>query len=241
MTPLQAYASASSTLPLTTKRLAVIVIELGLSDRATEPALTLPAPVTLAYDATAANLAAQINTARAAGHEVMLDIPMEPRTYPLDDPGPETLLSNMTAKLALRQLHAFMARAPGAVAMLSRSGDYFTTQSTPLWPLLQDLALRGLGWVDIGVAKNDLSMAVSAKVGLPSARATLVLDEQPIESAMRAQFDSALATLDDNNQTLIVVHSYPNSLSMLTTLLQTLPGRGIALVPASQLLKITPQ
>lgn len=243
LTPRQAYAYQTPMLPTGTKKLAVIVLEMGLTDRLTQSALALPAPVTLAYDATATGLADQINAARAAGHEVMLDIPMEPRTYPLDDPGPDTLLVSAPPRLLLEQLRALLARGPGAVALLSRSGDYFMTQSGALWPILQELGLRGLGWVSLGQkdsqnGETDLSMAVAEKQKLPAARATLVLDEQPGDSAVRSQFDAALTQLETSGQVLVIVHAYPATLTLLNMLLQTLPGRGIALVPASSLLQV---
>ena len=241
LTPLQAYSHAQAAVPPGTKQLAVIVLELGLGDRLTQPALALPSAVTLAYDATAAALPEQIDAARAAGHEVALDIPAEPKTYPLDDPGPETLLAGLPPRQLLRQLHGFMARSPGAALLLTRSGSYFTTQSAALWPVLQDLSLRGLGWVDVSAADGDLSMAVAAKLGVPAAGAAIVLDEQPDEAGVRAQFESALAQLDKTNRALIVAHAYPATLGLLDRLLQTLPEHGVALVPASQLLKVAPQ
>ena len=37
-----------------------------------------------------------MTSARAAGHEVLLQAPMEPFDYPDNDPGPQTLLTSLS-------------------------------------------------------------------------------------------------------------------------------------------------
>ena len=42
----------------------------------------------------ATDLQEQVNKARAGGHEILLQVPMEPVGYPGTNPGPRTLLSD---------------------------------------------------------------------------------------------------------------------------------------------------
>ena len=75
-------------------RVAVIVGRLGLSQELTEAAIeALPGEVTLSFAIYADDLVPWLVRAREEGHEVMIDLPMEPVDYPRSDPGPETLLA----------------------------------------------------------------------------------------------------------------------------------------------------
>ncbi len=76
-------------------RIALVVGGLGLSATATQAAIAdLPGVVTLAFAPYGKDLAARVAEARAQGHEVMLQLPMEPIDYPQTNPGPHTLLAS---------------------------------------------------------------------------------------------------------------------------------------------------
>ena len=91
-TPFGAYARpfAANGKP----KVALVVGGLGLNAAATKAAIErLPPEVTLSFVPYADGLQGWIDLARAAGHEVMLEIPMEPLDYPNNDPGPYTLMA----------------------------------------------------------------------------------------------------------------------------------------------------
>src|SRR5581483_10639350 len=78
-------------------RIALIVTGLGIGTNATTDAIAkLPGPVTLALVPYGADIAALATRARTSGHEVLLQVPMEPFEYPDNDPGPQTLLTSLT-------------------------------------------------------------------------------------------------------------------------------------------------
>ncbi|MEI9929704.1 MAG: divergent polysaccharide deacetylase family protein [Rhizomicrobium sp.] len=88
--PMRAYAP-----PVTGEghpRIAIVIGGLGISARQTDAALKgLPQGVTLGFLPYAADAQRAVSDARAQGHEVLLEVPMEPFDYPDSDPGPHTL------------------------------------------------------------------------------------------------------------------------------------------------------
>ena len=89
-TPAQAYARAA--LADGKPKVALIIGGLGLNAKATHEAIEgLPPEVTLSFVPYADGLQGWIDAARAAGHEVLLEAPMEPKEYPQNDPGPADL------------------------------------------------------------------------------------------------------------------------------------------------------
>jgi hypothetical protein len=77
-TPFEAYRRPF--LPNGRPKVALVIGGLGLNTRATEAAIeTLPAEITLSFSPYAEGLQGWVDMARAHGHEVLLETPMEPR------------------------------------------------------------------------------------------------------------------------------------------------------------------
>lgn len=87
--PIQAYAAPAANGKF---RIAIVVMGLGLSAKATQAAISsLPPAVTVGLLPYASDAPRWLSAARAAGHEVVLQVPMEPFDFPDSDPGPHTL------------------------------------------------------------------------------------------------------------------------------------------------------
>ena len=79
-------------------KVALVLGGLGLNARLTTQAIeTLPGEITLSFVAYAEGLQGWIDMARAHGHEVLIEAPMEPVDFPDNDPGPLTLMSGRPA------------------------------------------------------------------------------------------------------------------------------------------------
>ena len=104
-------------------RIAVIVAGLGPSAIVTgEIIRRLPADVTFAFEPTAEDAARWGREARAAGHEIMLSLPVQGDAFPFVDPGPEALAGDATADENRARLDRLLARLAGYVGVLARVG-----------------------------------------------------------------------------------------------------------------------
>ncbi len=74
--------------------IAIIVDDLGLNQVRARMAIGLPGPLTLAFLPYASKLPEQAASARKAGHELLVHVPMEPEGK-LGDPGPQALMTHM--------------------------------------------------------------------------------------------------------------------------------------------------
>ena len=71
-------------------KIAILLGGMGLNAKLTQKAIAdLPGDVTFAFAPYGENLQAQVNKARADGHEVLLQLPMEPVGYPGQQSGPQ--------------------------------------------------------------------------------------------------------------------------------------------------------
>jgi uncharacterized protein len=209
-------------------RVALLIVGLGLQADLTDAAIALPGEISLEFSAYGADLPGWSQRARRAGHEVLLDLPMEPADYPASDPGPHTLLASDPDKQVLKRLDWLLARASGYVAVAG-TGARFATNGRAA-TALEDLARRGLALVELGQA--DLAARASA-VGLPYASAGAPLDLEPSTRSI----DRALAGLEAEalrkGSALASVQAYPISLVRLRRWAASLGDKGLVLAPVS--------
>ncbi len=217
-------------------RIAVVVTGLGLSDAATRRAIEkLPGAVTLTFVPYAESLERWLDAARDAGHEVLLEVPMEPQGYPRDDPGPSTLLTSLDARRNIERLEWVLSRAAGYVGASNLMGSRFAAEPESLRPIFETLKRRGLMFLD-GRTEGRLPAAkLAADLELPYAANDLRIDLE----ASRAAIDDALKELErrarENGFALGMAYAYPVSVERIAQWATTLERKKIALAPVTAL------
>src|ERR1700692_171002 len=193
--PADAFAQPVKALPgkPDAPRIAIIVNGLGISDSATADAIAkLPGAVTLGFMPYGNDVAALAGRARARGHEVLLQVPMEPFDYPDNDPGPQTLLTSLTPQQNIDRLYWLMSRFQGYVGLANTMGARFTTSEPSFGPILRETAKRGMIFVDDGSNPRSITGRIAGANNLPFARADVVIDSVPTPD----EIDRALGRLE---------------------------------------------
>ncbi len=158
-------------------RVAIVIGGLGIGAASTSEALGKLSPaVTFAFAPYAGDLERLVGRARAEGHEVLLQVPMEPFDYPDNDPGPQTLLTSLDAGQNIDRLHWLMSRFQGYVGIANFMGARFTASEQALAPVLREAAKRGLIYLDDGSSPRSLASQIAGANNLPFAKADVVID-----------------------------------------------------------------
>jgi polysaccharide deacetylase 2 family uncharacterized protein YibQ len=215
-------------------RIAIVVTGLGISASGTSDALAkLPGPVTLAFTPYGADLERLAARAREGGHELLLQVPMEPFDYPDNDPGPQTLLTSLNASQNLERLHSLMSRLQGYVGIANYMGGRFTATESALAPVLREAAKRGLIYVEDGTSPRSLAGQVAGAANLPYAKADLTIDAVPTA----VEIDRALARLEKTAQgrgvAVGMASALPASIERIAIWAKAAECHGILLVPIS--------
>ena len=169
--PMQVYAAGfdgTSRRP----RVGLLIAGIGLSQSDSEAAIhSLPGGVTLAFSPYAQSPAKLLDDARLAEHEYLLSIPMEPQGFPLNDPGPQALMTSASPEQNHARLDWALSRMRGYVGVTGALGagllgERFASLPDELQPLLADLAHRGLLYVDPRQNAASLPLAWNRSVDL---------------------------------------------------------------------------
>jgi polysaccharide deacetylase 2 family uncharacterized protein YibQ len=215
-------------------RIAIVVGGLGLSQTTTTDALArLPGAVTLAFAPYGVEIEKQVARAREKGHEVMLQVPMEPFDYPDNDPGPHTLVATGQPAETMDRLHWVMSRFPGYVGIVNYMGGKFTSSEAALTPVLRELAGRGVVYLDDGTSARSLVATVASTVRLPVARADAVIDATPKASLIDEQLARLESLARSKGLAIGSASSLPITIDRLAAWAKALEAKGIQLVPVS--------
>ena len=234
MRPADAFAQPAKALPgkPDAPRIAIIVSGLGVSDSATADAIAkLPGAVTLGFMPYGSDVAALAGRARARGHEILLQVPMEPFDYPDNDPGPQTLLTSLTPQQNIDRLYWLMSRFQGYVGIAGAMGARFTASEPSFAPVLREAAKRGLIFVDDGANPRSLAGRIAGANNLPFAKADVTIDTVPTAS----EIDHALGRLEmaarERSIAVGISSGLPVSIDHIAKWAKTLADHGIQLVP----------
>lgn len=223
--PAQAYARPfrSNGKPM----VSLVVGGLGLNAVTTRAAIErLPAEVTLSFVPYAEGLQAWIDMARAQGHEVMIELPMEPTGYPDNDPGPYTLLSSGGADDVEAKLDWLLGRATGYFGVTNYLGDRFATSDEGMGAMLGVLRQRGVAFLDDGSMRRKPGAFARAS-------ADRIIDEQQSPAAIMGQLNALEAAAKTRGAALGTGFSYPVTVEAAARWTAGLEARGLQLAPAS--------
>ncbi len=229
--PMEAYAQPAP--PGSGPRIAVVVGQLGISPAMLAEALAkLPPAVTLAVTPYGADLDRWVARARGAGHEVLLQVPMEPFDYPQNDPGPQTLLTTLSPEQNAERLRWFMSRFGGYVGIANYMGARFVAHDASVGAVIRESGKRGLLFFDDGAARS-VTAPLAAVANVAYARADVVIDATPTA----AEVDAALTKLEAEARARGFAVGYasalPLSLEHIAGWAKALAARGLVLVPIS--------
>lgn len=217
-------------------RIAVVIAGLGVSETLTQQVIeTMPGEVTLSFAAFSKNLKKWIDKSRADGHEVLIDLPMEPVDYPASDPGPRTLLASVPIDQNLRQLEWILSRATGYIGVATYMGSGLGTKPRALNPILAELKGRGLLLVDTRENPISLTGKLAREMGMTVASNESFIDRQPAGKIISKRLAELEDRAKNHGGTVAVAHPLPVTLKHLKPWIASLKGKGLALAPVSAL------
>ncbi len=219
-------------------RIAIVITGLGLDDAATQRAVqSLPAAFTLSFTPYASDLNRWIAVARVDGHEVMLDLPMEPLDFPRSDPGPLALMTGAGDRENLEKLNDILGRGSSYIGVAASLGSRFAASEPDMRILLRALKTKGLVYLDNGSTQESMAPELAADLGAAWVVNDRLLDDnQASEAVIRARLAEIEGLALARGQAVAIARPYPQAVEQLARWARDLGERGFALAPVSALI-----
>lgn len=214
---------------------AIILDDAGLDRRNTARAMKLPGPITFSFMSYASELAEQSAAARAAGHEVMLHLPMEPLDMQRHNPGPNALLLGLDDAELKRRLAWNLDRFDSYVGVNNHMGSRFTKNTARMTLVMEEIGKRQVFWLDSLSGPRSVGTETARKAGIDAAERDLFLDDERspgIEHELAAMERIARARGD----VIAIGHPHGATLTALEKWMAGAKEKGFSLVPVSTVL-----
>lgn len=195
-------------------------------------AVALPGPLTLSYFPYAPELDAQLRAARAAGHELMLHMPMQPDNDN-EDPGPDPLTLSLDKSELDRRVIAMLDSFTGYVGVNNHMGSRFTRDRIAMSRVLERIAERGLLFIDSRTTADSVGHSIAVRLNIPSLRRDVFIDNDSDLGKILSRLDELEALARKRGFAVGIAHPRPNTLDALEVWLPLALKRGIILAPIS--------
>jgi len=223
--------------------IALILSGAGISEQMTQQALDiLPREVAFAYSPY--TQVARLENFTQAGlnsrRENFLLLPMEPITYPKDDPGPKALLSRASVKQNTDNLVWLLSRTANISGVMNFMGSRFLTDSNNLRSVFTALNRNKLLFVENSGTANERLAETTARISrTPYMAVDITIDNILTEQDIRLQLVALEKRAAERGYALGVLRPYPVSLQTVDAWADTLARRGFRLISPSTLWKET--
>jgi polysaccharide deacetylase 2 family uncharacterized protein YibQ len=219
-------------------RVAIVVGGLGIGADTTNGALDkLPGAVTLAFAPYGSHLGELAARARSGGHELLLQVPMEPFDYPDNDPGPQTLLTSLDAGANIDRLQWAMSRLAGYVGIANLMGARFTASEPALGPIMREAGKRGLIYLDDGSSPRSLAAQIAGTNNIGFAKADLAIDSVPTGTEVERALGRLETMARERGLAVGVTGPLPVAIERIAKWAKGAEGRGLLLIPISAVAK----
>jgi polysaccharide deacetylase 2 family uncharacterized protein YibQ len=215
-------------------RVAIVVGGLGLSQTGTQYAIQkLPGTVTLAFAPQGNSLDRWMRDARQTGHELLMQVPFEPYDYPNVNPGRNTLIVEASAAENLRSLHWALSRITNYTGVMNYMGARFVADENAMEPVMQDLARRGLLYLDDGSSARSVAPQLALKDGVPFAQGDLTIDTSRNRGDILKKLDQLEATARAKGFAVGTGSAFQVTVDTIADWIAEAAKRGVEVVPVT--------
>ena len=216
--------------------IALVIDDLGLSQRKARRTIALPAPLTLAFLPYAHNLPALADAGRRAGHELLVHVNMEPKDHDVD-PGQNALLTSLGDDELRRRLEWALGRFDGYIGINNHMGSRFTEWPEGMEIVIETLKRRGLLYLDSVTSDKSVGPALARAHGEPYASRDVFLDHDRHPDSIARQLRQTERIARRRGYAIAIGHPYDVTFEALQHWLPDVVRRGFVMVPLSAIVR----
>lgn len=215
-------------------RIALVIGGLGVSQTGTQAALRkLPPEVTLGFASQGNSLGRWMQAARREGHEIVMQVPLEPFDYPNVNPGRNTLTVEASPEENIGNLHWSLSRITNYTGIMNYMGARFSADQHAMQPLMAELGKRGLLYLDDGSSARSLAPELALKNGVPIAVADTAIDALQDRGEILKKLDELERTARAKGFALGTGSAFDVTVDTVSSWVNEARKRGIEIVPVS--------
>lgn len=214
-------------------KIALVVRDLGLSKSLTLNTLDMKPNLTLGFTPYSMDIKNWINQAIHKGFEVLINIPMQPVDYPVNDPGPYALINNLSKGENISRFNWISMRSDRIAGYYTNEDETFSNSRSNFMPILERVKEDGR-YLVFGNSSNSngaLTLSDSLKLDLKSIDNVIdtVLEEEKIRNKLLLLESQAMK----KGYAIGFLNPYPISLRVVEKWMKEIDNNRVVVVPVS--------
>lgn len=216
---------------------AIIIDDLGYDPKKAARFISLAPALTFSILPATPYFKTCVRKARDREREVILHLPMEPKEYPIVDPGPGALLSSMTPDQMLGQLTRHIDALGYVKGVNNHMGSRLTADADRMNQIFTVLKKRHLYFIDSRTSSSSQAYSAARKFKVPFAQRDVFLDHVQEDQFIKDQLQLLIRVARRDGSAIGIGHPYKITYDVLKKELPDLQ-RHVRIVPASHLVFI---
>ena len=214
-------------------KIAIVIDDMGASPNRTSKITEIKAPLTSSFVTFASQLARQVNKAKTAGHEIMVHIPMQPKSniFVSND----VLTIDMSQQQISETFEKMLQKFEQPVGANNHMGSKFTEYEDKLAPVMQLLAKHKMFFLDSKTTPNSQGENTAKKYNVPTVHRHIFLDNNDELEYILGQLEKAEIIARKNGYAIAIGHPKIQTAQALKVWIDTLKDKKIELVWLSEL------
>ncbi len=217
-------------------RLAIVIDDLGRSLENAARFAALPLPLTFAVFPKLHNSRKVARYFIDRNRDIMLHMPMEPRAYPAQNPGPGALLMSMNEAQLKKEFTACLKYLPGIIGVNNHMGSRLTTDPQKMAQVMDVLKGWHLFFLDSLTIAGSVAYRQAQAAGIPALQRDVFLDNERDVAKIIEQLQVLIEIARIKKSAVGIGHPYPETLTALARFPEIAASAGVEIVAIRKLL-----
>ncbi len=217
-------------------RVAIVIDDLGRSMQSAADFADLDLPLTFAVFPKLPESRAVAEFFTSRQRDIMLHLPMEPRDYPQQDPGPGAVFMTTDEPELRRRLLNDIASVPGIIGINNHMGSRLTEDPRKMAQVMAVIKGRGLFFLDSRTIADSVAYQSAVKAGIPALQRDVFLDNERSVAMILEHFQVLIEIARVKGYAVGIGHPYPETLQALSRVKEIAQAAGVEIVPVRKLI-----
>ncbi|WP_394236672.1 divergent polysaccharide deacetylase family protein [Niallia oryzisoli] len=188
------------------KELAIVIDDFGNNMKGTEEMLNLPVTLTAAIMPFLSTTERDAKLAHEKGHEVIVHLPMEPKSGKKSWLGPGAITTDMSDDEIRKQVEKAIEAVPYAVGMNHHMGSKVTEDERVMRIVLEVCKEKGLYYLDSRTSSKSVVGKIADELSVPHLENDLFFDHVYTEQYINQQANKLMKQLNEEDQLIAIGH-----------------------------------
>ncbi len=197
-------------------------------------------PITFAILPDEANSRTVMLKANETNHETIIHIPMEPMSYPKNNPGKNAIYVHLSKKEIIKRMEGYIKQLPLCIGANNHMGSLVTTDEDIMEIVLEVLKRQAMFFIDSRTTTSSVAFSTAQRMMIPSFENNLFLDSPDISDKTFNMKIEKLKKLSAKDKVLIVTHcTNKKKINYLKKFITKAEKLGFEIVPVSKFFEYT--